>query len=62
MDVKAYRIQGKKKSRKLLLLEQISKLKTRIHLKVLQEDVQGVIKYSCENILFTAGNIYRSVC
>ena len=62
MDIKTHRTQGKKKSKKLLSPEQISKLKTRIHLKVRQEDVQDVIKYSYENILFTAGKIYSSVC
>ena len=62
MEAKAQRTQGKKKSRKLLLLEQISKLKMRIHHKVRQENVQDVIKYSYENILFTAGKIYRSLC
>ncbi|MFB0556029.1 MAG: hypothetical protein ACETWQ_22215, partial [Phycisphaerae bacterium] len=48
MGIKAYRAQGQKKSKKVLRLEPISKLKDRMRRIVWQENVQDVIKYSHE--------------
>ena len=48
MGIKAYRAQGQNKSKKVLRLEPISKLKDRMRRIVWQENVQDVIKYSHE--------------
>jgi SRSO17 transposase len=48
MGIKAYRAQGQNKSKKVLRLETISKLKDRMRRIVWQENVQDVIKYSHE--------------
>jgi len=48
MGIKAYRAQGQNKSKKVLRLEPISKLKDRMRRIVWQENVQNVIKYSHE--------------
>jgi SRSO17 transposase len=46
--IKAYRAQGQNKSKKVLRLEPISKLKDRMRRIVWQDNVQDVIKYSHE--------------
>ena len=46
--IKTYRAQGQNKSKKVLRLEPISKLKDRMRRIVWQENVQNVIKYSHE--------------
>lgn len=48
MGIKAYRAQGQNKSKKVLRLEPVSKLKERMRRIVWQENVQDVIKYSHE--------------
>jgi len=48
MGIKAYRAQGQNKSKKVLRLEPISKLRDRMRRIVRQENVQNVIKYSHE--------------
>ena len=48
VGIKAYRAQGQNKSKKVLRLEPISKLKDRMRRIVWQENVQDVIKYSHE--------------
>jgi len=48
MGIKAYRAQGQNKSKKVLRLEPIGKLKDRMRRVVWQENVQDVIKYSHE--------------
>ncbi|MHC4159906.1 MAG: hypothetical protein ACYSSO_12595 [Planctomycetota bacterium] len=48
VGIKAYRAQGQNKSKKVLQLEAISKLKDRMRRMVWQENVQDVIKYSRE--------------
>lgn len=48
MGIKTYRAQGQNKSKKVLRLEPISKLKDRMRRIVWQENVQDVIKYSHE--------------
>ena len=48
VGIKAYRAQGQNKSKKVLRLEPISKLKERMRRIVWQENVQDVIKYSHE--------------
>jgi len=48
MGIKAYRAQGQNKTKKVLRLEPISKLKDRMRRIVWQENVQDVIKYSHE--------------
>jgi SRSO17 transposase len=48
VGIKAYRAQGQNKSRKVLRLEPVSKLKDRMRRMVWQENVQDVIKYSHE--------------
>ncbi len=48
MGIKAYRAQGQNKSKKVLRLEPISKLRDRMRRIVRQENVQDVIKYSRE--------------
>ncbi|MHC4647678.1 MAG: hypothetical protein ACYTBJ_19605 [Planctomycetota bacterium] len=48
VGIKAHRAQGQKKSKKVLRLEPISRLKDRMHRIVWQENVQDVIKYSHE--------------
>jgi SRSO17 transposase len=48
VGIKSYRAQGQNKSKKVLRLEPISKLKDRMHRMVWQENVQDVIKYSHE--------------
>jgi len=48
MGIKAYRAQGQHKTKKVLRLEPISKLKDRMRRIVWQENVQDVIKYSHE--------------
>jgi SRSO17 transposase len=48
IGIKAYRAQGQNKSKKVLRLETISKLKDRMRRLVWQENVQDVIKYSHE--------------
>jgi len=48
MGIKAYRAQGQNKTKKVLRLESISKLKDRMRRIVWQENVQDVIKYSHE--------------
>ena len=48
VGIKAYRAQGQNKSKKVLRLETISKLKDRMRRMVWQENVQDVIKYSHE--------------
>ena len=48
VGIKAYRAQGQNKTKKVLRLEPISKLKERMRRIVWQENVQDVIKYSHE--------------
>ena len=48
VGIKAYRAQGQNKSRKVLRLEPIGRLKDRMHRIVWQENVQDVIKHSHE--------------
>jgi SRSO17 transposase len=48
VGIKTYRAQGQNKSKKVLRLEPISKLKDRMRRIVWQENVQDVIKYSHE--------------
>jgi SRSO17 transposase len=48
VGIKTYRAQGQNKSKKVLRLESISKLKDRMRRIVWQENVQDVIKYSHE--------------
>jgi SRSO17 transposase len=48
VGIKAYRAQGQNKTKKVLRLEPISKLKDRMRRIVWQENVQDVIKYSHE--------------
>jgi SRSO17 transposase len=48
VGIKTYRAQGQNKSKKVLRLEPISKLKDRMRRTVWQENVQDVIKYSHE--------------
>ena len=48
VGIKAYRVQGQNKTKKVLRLEPISKLKERMRRIVWQENVQDVIKYSHE--------------
>jgi len=48
VGIKAYRAQGQNKSKKVLRLESISKLKDRMRRIVWQENVQDVIKHSHE--------------
>ena len=48
VGIKAYRAQGQNKSKKVLRLEPISKLKDRMRRIVWKENVQDVIKYSHE--------------
>jgi SRSO17 transposase len=48
VGIKSYRAQGQNKSKKVLRLEPISKLKGRMRRIVWQENVQDVIKYSHE--------------
>ena len=48
MGIKTYRAQGQNKTKKVLRLEPISKLKDRMRRIVWQENVQDVIKYSHE--------------
>ena len=48
IGIKSYRAQGQNKSKKVLRLEPISKLKERMRQMVWQENVQDVIKYSHE--------------
>jgi len=48
VGIKTYRAQGQNKSKKVLRLEAISKLKDRMRRIVWQENVQDVIKYSHE--------------
>ncbi len=48
VGIKAYRAQGQNKSKKVLRLDSISKLKDRMRRIVWQENVQDVIKYSHE--------------
>jgi SRSO17 transposase len=48
VGIKAYRAQGYNKSKKVLRLEPISKLKERMHRIVWKENVQDVVKYSHE--------------
>jgi len=48
VGIKAYRAQGQNKTKKVLRLEPISKLKDRMRQTVWQENVQDVIKYSHE--------------
>jgi SRSO17 transposase len=48
IGIKTYRAQGRNKSKKVLRLEPISKLKDRMRRIVWQENVQDVIKYSHE--------------
>ena len=48
VGIKAYRAQGQNKSKKVLRLEPISRLKDRMRRIVWQENVQDVIKYSHE--------------
>jgi SRSO17 transposase len=48
MGIKAYRAQGQNKTKKVLRLDSISKLKDRMRRIVWQENVQDVIKYSHE--------------
>jgi len=48
VGIKTYRAQGQNKSKKVLRLEPISKLKERMRRIVWQENVQDVIKYSHE--------------
>jgi SRSO17 transposase len=48
VGIKAYRAQGQSKSKKVLRLEPISKLKDRMRRIVWQDNVQDVIKYSHE--------------
>ena len=48
MGIIAYRVQGQNKSKKVLRLEPVSKLKDRIRRMLWQENVQDVIKYSHE--------------
>jgi len=48
VGIKAYRAQGQNKSRKVLRLEAVSKLKDRMRRIVWQENVQDVIRYSHE--------------
>ena len=48
IGIKTYRAQGQNKSKNVLRLETISKLKDRMRWRVWQENVQDVIKYSHE--------------
>jgi len=48
VGIKAYRAQGRNKTKKVLRLEPISKLKDRMRRIVWQESIQDVIKYSHE--------------
>ncbi|MFH1614900.1 MAG: transposase [Planctomycetota bacterium] len=48
VGIKTYRAQGQNKSKKVLRLEPISKLKDRVRRIVWQENIQDVIKYSHE--------------
>jgi SRSO17 transposase len=48
VGIKTYRVQGQNKSKKVLRLEPVSKLKDRMRRIVWQENVQDVIKYSHE--------------
>ena len=48
IGIKIYRVQGQNKSKKVLPLEPIGKLKERMRRIVWQENVQDVIKYSHE--------------
>jgi hypothetical protein len=48
MGIKAYRAQGQNKSEKVLRLEPVSKLKTRMRQIVWQENIKNVIKHSHE--------------
>jgi len=48
VGIKAYRAQGQRKTKKVLRLEPISKLKDRMRRIIWQENVQDVIKYSHE--------------
>jgi hypothetical protein len=48
IGVKTYRAQGQNRSKKVLLLEPISRLKEGMRRIVWQENIQNVIKYSHE--------------
>jgi len=48
VGIKTYRVQGQNKSKKVLQLDSMSKLKDRMRRMVWRENVQDVIKYSHE--------------
>jgi len=48
VGIKAYHAQGQNKTKRVLRLEPVGKLKGRMHRIVWQDNVQNVIKYSHE--------------